>query len=864
MFSKIFKPDTAPDASAPTKKPAEIVDDRAEWDTKLAAAAGDDAALLAIASESRHIDVKCAAIAGLTEEESLKRAEKTFREHDRKVHREAKRRLEEKILTRETRATAAALVQEANALLAEANVPANRLVTLDHAWTALPHAHLTPELKSQFDAAWGTLTQQSRERGDAHLKITRWVADAERVTKALAEALQVTASATPETLSATLTDADALLESAPNEPDPLAKKADHVATTRETLATKTQHAKAAQARLTFLVALPQNDGALTPAPEITRLQSEWRALPTVDDEGARSQLEAMFTHWRNSQTRVHVALAAEQERATKEAIAAEKIERRATLNALLDTVEAELAAGQATEMTARLAAVEMATKGMQPDKKQLARIEALTAEVARLKGWQHWGGGRARDDLVIEAETLAKVASGEKLALKAHAEGIEKLRERWKEIDKLGGATNKTLWLRFETALKTAFEPIAAQQAKIKAARDENLKAREALIKALDATPFAAAKPSETAAPAEDIEQKNIAPDWKALARALEHFQTEWRKLGPLEHTVPKKSQAALVERMRLSVARLESPLGEERRKAQLQREKLIEKAKSLATNATQKDAPQRVRDLQGEWQTHAKLLPLDRRVENQLWGQFKAATDAVFATRDAAHAARTNEWSAAQTAREALIAKLNALDADTPANEIRKTVSEVESSWRRAAEPARNVAGKLDAMYRSARERAQKHLAGSATRAWGKVVDALMAKLALCEEVEAGASPEGLDLKARWGAILALPAAWETTVTDRFHQRGKSISAADRDARLLQLESALGIASPVAFQEARRVAKLQMLKNALEGKAAAPTKTVDVKTLVAELIAAREWDAAARARLQLILEALRAQPVAG
>ena len=68
--------------------------------------------------------------------------------------------------------------------------------------------------------------------------------------------------------------------------------------------------------------------------------------------------------------------------------------------------------------------------------------------------------------------------AGEKVAVKAHAEAIDKLRERWKELDKLGGATSKTLWLAFDGALKAAYAPVAAHLEKLKAARNENLAAR--------------------------------------------------------------------------------------------------------------------------------------------------------------------------------------------------------------------------------------------------------------------------------------------------------------------------------------------------------------------------------------------------
>ena len=42
---------------------------------------------------------------------------------------------------------------------------------------------------------------------------------------------------------------------------------------------------------------------------------------------------------------------------------------------------------------------------------------------------------------------------------------VNSLRERWKELDKLGGATSRTLWQRFDAALKTAYLPVVAHLA---------------------------------------------------------------------------------------------------------------------------------------------------------------------------------------------------------------------------------------------------------------------------------------------------------------------------------------------------------------------------------------------------------------
>jgi hypothetical protein len=468
--------------------------------------------------------------------------------------------------------------------------------------------------------------------------------------------------------------------------------------------------------------------------------------------------------------------------------------------------ETALAEGHVGEATTQLGALDELLQGVAPDKKLQQRIESLQAEVARLKGWQHWGGGRVRYDLAVEAEALAKASAAEKLAVKAHADAIENLRERWKQLDKLGGATNRTLWLRFDVALKTAYLPVAAHLAKLK--RGPCAKSRR--------------RPgAHRHAGCRGNRQRGLPPDFRALARHLEQFQAEWRKLGPIEHTVPRKAQAALEQKLKAAVARVESPLQEARRVEHLKREKLIERAKALADDSRARDSATKVRELQAEWQRHAKSLPLARKVENVLWGQFKAATDAVFAQREAAHAARDAEWSGARTQREALIARLDADTADTAAAEIRKIVAEVDGEWRRAGEPARADAARLEQRFRRARDAAQAHLAGSAQRAWQQTCDLVAAKLAICREAEAGSTGE--DIAARWAALAPLTAEWETALSRRFAAANGAQSATaespDLQQAMLQIESALDIPSPAEFEAARRELKLRAMKNAIEAR---------------------------------------------
>ncbi|NJR72007.1 MAG: DUF349 domain-containing protein [Gammaproteobacteria bacterium] len=91
--------------------------------------------------------------------------------------------------------------------------------------------------------------------------------------------------------------------------------------------------------------------------------------------------------------------------------------------------------------------------------------------------------------------------------------------------------------------------------------------------------------------------------------------------------------------------------------------------------------------------------------MENKLWAEFKAATDAVFQARDAANTARDGVFQANAKVRDELIAKLNVLTADSAPHEIKRTLSEVEQAWRKAGDAPRAIADKIEQRYRAARE---------------------------------------------------------------------------------------------------------------------------------------------------------------
>ncbi len=921
MFTKLFKRSEAPEATpvATPSKPATPPPDPAPWQAKLQAAIGNDEALLALATEAPILQVKEAAIEALTSEDALKRAEREFRTHDRRVYRTAKMRYEAAVAQREARHSAHGLITAAIGLANEESVPANRLVELDHQWQALPQNHLTAESVTEYKTITDAIAARIRERGDAQLAAKRWTVEAASAAAALQTYLTTVASGdgTMEELAVIQQRAQTALNAATSLD--ATNESKDVADAKAELARTVATGEAGKTRLEFLLALADKSPR-----DAKALSEQWKALPIVENNAAARALNDHFNEWQHGVQSKRDSEVAEKRAQSKAENSAAKTAYSENIAERLTKAEATLAEGHVADATALVNAIDVleAKSKLGSLEKTLAmRLEALKAEINRLKGWQHWGGGRVREDLVDEAEALAKEITNPKLAVKQHGDAIEKLRNRWKELDKLGGATSQTLWQRFDGALKTAYLPVGAGLDKQKAQRNENLAARNKLITELgnvktSAKTSGAAKegkaetkpeekpetnaevttdtipaPREAVAVAVTVavsaagepkaEPAHFQPDFRLLARSLEHFQTEWRKLGPVEHTVPRKAQEALLTRMRTAMARLEEPLNEARRIEQLKREKLIERAKAIAADAQGRDTVTKVRELQAEWQKQAKGLPLARQAENALWSAFKSATDAVFSARDAAHAARDAEFKGNQTARQELIGKLTALTADTPPPELKRTIAEVDSAWRKAGEAPRAIAAKLESQFRTARDAAQALIGSGAKRTWHGVCDSLLQKVALCEELEAGKANAD-DVTARWPAEPVLLPVWAKALETR---RAAAMSTApnsptgaefedtddeeddedDEDGienTLLKLEAALNIESPAAFAGARRDLKLQAMKRAIEGRGSATVTRAEIEGWIAEVIAERAMDTASQSRWRHIFSTIREHPL--
>src|SRR3954465_10055302 len=280
MFDHLFKKDAAPAPAAATPNTEAALQG---WREKLHAAEGDDRALLQLAHQAPAVELKLAALAALTHEDALKQATREFRDQDKRLYRAAKSRWENAVARRQAFAEAPGLIASARGLLEHETVPANRLVELDRAWTALNVAAFDETLATEFAAARAELGAKVREHGEGEQALARWLAAAEAAMNALTAGLpELARGAAGATHSPATAARAATLLQLLNEAPAAAKAGDERgAGTIDAANRALALASSVAQRAEFLQSLPAA-GAADEVDEKAKIE-QWRAFPEVSD-----------------------------------------------------------------------------------------------------------------------------------------------------------------------------------------------------------------------------------------------------------------------------------------------------------------------------------------------------------------------------------------------------------------------------------------------------------------------------------------------------------------------------------------------------------------------------------------------------
>jgi hypothetical protein len=326
----------------------------------------------------------------------------------------------------------------------------------------------------------------------------------------------------------------------------------------------------------------------------------------------------------------------------------------------------------------------------------------------------------------------------------------------------------------------------------------------------------------------------------------------------------------ALNKRFRMLMDDLGERLSGEKQRNKAKKEALIRRMQQLAESvkdATADSAPfadaiAQVKQMQAQWK---EIGP--STAPQQLWNEFRSASDAIFARRQALHAAQDEERRGNLQRRQELcelVEGLAQLEGDALA-QARGRLQQAKNDFERAGPAPREVERDIAQRFRRACEQFER--AYSRRRQDEKAAQerALERKAQLCEELEqaadallagsitADAAGDATRLtQETWQTLASLPDAWETGITARFQVAVDTIyglqgprrettaallrqrqhdNVARRELLCLRMEIATGAESPPEFRQQRMQYQVEQLARRMRsgsfGSEADPQSTV-------------------------------------
>jgi len=454
---------------------------------------------------------------------------------------------------------------------------------------------------------------------------------------------------------------------------------------------------------------------------------------------------------------------------------------------------------QALDADKSLRALVLPTRG-----ELAARITLLRSELHRLLDWAKWGGNVSREELIKVADELPLAG----LAPQELAKQVGGLRARWKELDRASGPAAKAAWERFDQACGRAYEiadEYFKQQARI---RQENLQQAQVLLDELDRS----------------VLQFHEATEFKALIAFVSKIKQDWRKIGPIDRKIKNRLEAEFTDKLTV----LSLPLEQARERAVAARMQLI--ADVAAIVATDRSSAEKVQIAQQRWQQDAAGLPLERKVEQQLWQEFRAACDAVFAQRRVSGEQHKQRRHEQLLARQACCELLENDDSQT-INTIEAALRQATQDWRDLNQQERHA--ELDQRFQLAFTALEQRLMTLVLAQQQKGMMSLRARIALCRQLEGCTSDQlletGAAAQSEWDRLVAESAPFDlvlaTMLERRFAAALTGVSASAPDAanlavfqhHLLRLEILRGLESPPELGTQRMQLQVSQLKSALQ-----------------------------------------------
>ena len=287
--------------------------------------------------------------------------------------------------------------------------------------------------------------------------------------------------------------------------------------------------------------------------------------------------------------------------------------------------------------------------------------QEATSRFKEMQEWESWHNENDRESLIEEMTALTKEEPSKELLLK-----LRTLANQWKAIGPVSAARVGELRDKFRTLFEEIMkkcEPFIKEQEE---ERKQNLALKEAICEQVEEL----AKESDV--------------NWRDKYKTMQELQEKWKTIG----MVPKENVQPIWDRFRAAenafFAKHKEFVKQEDvvREANYQKKlELCEKAEKLAESTDWNAASTEFRKLQEDWK---KVGPAPRSKSEEIWNRFRTACDNFFDRKRSHFEEMDSAKQKTLEAKEALCAKLEALDFDPTNPETVKAMEEGAEEWKK------------------------------------------------------------------------------------------------------------------------------------------------------------------------------------
>lgn len=287
--------------------------------------------------------------------------------------------------------------------------------------------------------------------------------------------------------------------------------------------------------------------------------------------------------------------------------------------------------------------------------------QEATSRFKEMQAWESWHNENDRESLIEEMISLSKEEPSKELLLK-----LRTLANQWKASGPVSASRVNELRDKFRSLFEEIMkkcEPLIKEQEE---ERKQNLAAKEALCEQVEAL----AQESEV--------------NWRDKYKTMQELQEKWKAIG----MVPKENVQSIWDRFRAAenafFAKHKEFVKQEDvvREANFQKKlELCEKAEKLVESTDWNAASSEFRKLQEDWK---KIGPAPRSKSEEIWNRFRTACDNFFDRKRSHFEEMDSAKQKTLEAKEALCAKLEALDFDPKNPETVKAMEEGAEEWKK------------------------------------------------------------------------------------------------------------------------------------------------------------------------------------